>query len=104
MHAAAPHGLPAHSVASVIGCRRADTLFDVRITTGRPHQIRIHLAWAGHPLVGDPLYVVGGVPRPDQPALPGDGGYHLHAHRVAIPHPVTGEWMRFEAPLPGPLT
>ncbi len=53
----------AHSVAHVVGHRGGMTLFDVDITTGRPHQVRIHLACAGHPLVGDPLYAAGGAPR-----------------------------------------
>jgi 23S rRNA pseudouridine1911/1915/1917 synthase len=103
VHAAAPDGKTAHSVASVLAPRGHDTLFNVRITTGRPHQVRIHLAWAGHPLVGDPLYGPGGVPRPGSTALPGDGGYWLHAHRLALAHPITGATVVFEAPPPAAL-
>ena len=68
----------------------AGTLVEVAIPTGRPHQIRIHLAAAGHPLVGEPLYAPGGQPRPpdrQRPALPGDGGYHLHSTRLSLRHP-----------------
>ena len=93
---------PAHSVATVVE-RRGDTaLVDVRISTGRPHQIRIHLAAAGHPLTGDPLYVVGGRPRPVAPGLPGDGGYLLHAHRLQLAHP-RGGVLSLDAPLPAAL-
>jgi len=90
LFAASPQGKPALSRARVLERGAATTLFEVLIETGRPHQIRIHLAFAGHPLVGDPLYAEGGLPRPDLPALPGDGGYYLHAEYLAFPHPVTG--------------
>jgi 23S rRNA pseudouridine1911/1915/1917 synthase len=63
------------------------SLLEVRIKTGRPHQIRIHLAFAGHPLAGDPLYAAGGTIR-DPDALPGDCGYLLHAERLYFRHPV----------------
>jgi len=82
--------------------RRADSfLCDVRIATGRPRQIRIHLAAAGHPLAGDPLYVVGGLPAPDSHALPGDPGYHLHSSELSFRHPNTGHdvVMECEPPL-----
>ena len=68
---------------------RSSFLCNVRIATGRPHQIRIHLAASGHPLVGDPLYGAGGLPLPDTRALPGDPGYHLHAAELSFRHPGT---------------
>jgi 23S rRNA pseudouridine1911/1915/1917 synthase len=56
--------------------------------TGRPDQIRIHLAAAGAPIVGDPLFGPGGVPKSDVP--PGAGGYWLHSARLAFTHPASG--------------
>jgi 23S rRNA pseudouridine1911/1915/1917 synthase len=89
--AAAPGGRPARSHVTVLDRDGDSSLVDVEIETGRPHQIRIHLAWAGFPLLGDPLYGPGGLPRTDAaPALPGAIGYALHAHRLELLHPVTG--------------
>ncbi len=93
VHAAAPGGRAARSEATVLERRSGSFLCDVRIETGRPHQIRIHLASAGHPLVGDPLYLPGGLPAPDSAAVPGDGGYLLHAAELAFRHPRTGQPM-----------
>jgi len=100
LFAASPQGKPALSRARVLERGEHTTLFEVLIETGRPHQIRIHLAWAGYPLVGDPLYAAGGLPRPDLPALPGDGGYYLHAEYLAFPHPVTGQTVALRATPP----
>jgi 23S rRNA pseudouridine1911/1915/1917 synthase len=102
VHAASPTGKPAVSHVRVLAVRGRDALVAVTIPTGRPHQIRIHLAAAGHPLVGDPLYVEGGVPGPD-PGLPGEGGYRLHAHRLALAHPATGRRLALECPPPPEL-
>ena len=102
VHAASPAGKPAVSHVRVLATRGGDALVAVTIPTGRPHQIRIHLAAAGHPLVGDPLYVEGGVPGPD-PGLPGEGGYRLHAHRLALTHPASGRRLELECPLPPDL-
>jgi 23S rRNA pseudouridine1911/1915/1917 synthase len=89
VQAASASGKPAHSVATVIELHGDRTLFRVEIMTGRPHQIRIHMGYAGHPLVGDPMYAVGGGLLPN-PGLPGDGGYALHASQLEFMHPATG--------------
>jgi len=90
LHAASPAGKPARSFVRVVERREHDFLCDVEIVTGRPHQIRIHLAAAGHPLLGDPLYTAGGAPPAHCRALPGDGGYSLHAMELRFPHPEGG--------------
>lgn len=102
VEAASEQGKPSHSVATVLERGPDRTLFSVEIKTGRPHQIRIHLAYAGHPLVGDPLYDVGGVIKAS-PGLPGDGGYLLHAERLAFAHPITGQSIHLHAPAPAAL-
>ena len=103
VHAAvATAGKPALSRVELVAARGDRSLVAVHIPTGRPHQIRIHLAAAGHPRVGDPLYVTGGVPGP-RPGLPGDGGYLLHAYRLAFAHPATGVRLELECALPPSL-
>ena len=103
VYAASPAGKPSHSTAHVLEVRDDTTLFEVTIATGRPHQIRIHLAVAGHPLAGDPLYGHGGVPLAGTRALPGDGGYLLHAARLRFAHPATHAAMDLQAPPPALL-
>jgi len=103
LHAASADGRQASSVVTVIERRGESFLCDVAIATGRPHQIRIHLAVAGHPLVGDPLFVAGGLPAPGGTALPGDPGYHLHAAEIGFAQPDTGEGVVVTAPLPAAL-
>jgi 23S rRNA pseudouridine1911/1915/1917 synthase len=90
IHAAADDGKASSTRIRVLERREGAFLCDVWIATGRPHQIRIHLAAAGHPLVGDPLYPAGGVPCADCRALPGDPGYLLHAAELRFTHPRTG--------------
>ncbi|MCC6589780.1 MAG: RluA family pseudouridine synthase [Bryobacterales bacterium] len=98
--AAKPSGKPSKSVAKVVSRSDRTTTFAVSLGSGRPHQIRIHLASIGHPLVGDPLYGFGGQPLEDLPGLPGDGGYFLHAEVLMFDHPVTGEQIKLGAALP----
>jgi 23S rRNA pseudouridine1911/1915/1917 synthase len=98
--AASPSGKPSKSLAKVISCTPGTTTFEVSLSSGRPHQIRIHLASIGHPLVGDPLYGVSGQPLENLPGLPGDGGYFLHARFLKFHHPITGEPINLEAELP----
>jgi len=76
------------------------TLLAVTLETGRTHQIRIHLAGRGHPVVGDKIY---GSPGrfPRHPLLDSFPRQALHAARLGFTHPVTGEWLLFESPVPG---
>ena len=93
--AARADGKPSKSVVRVLSRSADATTFEIALHSGRPHQIRIHLASIGHPLVGDPLYGVGGVPLQHLPGLPGEGGYRLHAHRLRFLHP--GYWRSHRA-------
>jgi 23S rRNA pseudouridine1911/1915/1917 synthase len=75
------------------------TLVQVRLETGRRNQIRVHFAEAGHPVLGDPRY------RPELAAHPRwpHKRLALHARLLAFEHPVTGQALRFEAPLPAEM-
>lgn len=69
------------------------TQLRLRLETGRTHQIRVHMAYIGHPVAGDPVY------GPKKVIAP-LGGQCLHAGLIGFVHPRTGEYMEFEAPLP----
>jgi 23S rRNA pseudouridine1911/1915/1917 synthase len=75
------------------------TLLEVRIGTGRTHQIRVHLAALGHPVAGDTLY---GAPAKVE-GMPPLGRHFLHAHRIRFRSPSTGEEVTVESPLPREL-
>jgi 23S rRNA pseudouridine1911/1915/1917 synthase len=84
---------------------RAHTLVRVTLETGRTHQIRVHLAHIGFPIVGDPVYggrrrVPGGCPPNVAEALRAFPRQALHAARLALTHPASGRPLQFEAPLP----
>lgn len=75
------------------------TLVEAELVTGRRHQIRVHLAHVGCPLVGDWLY--GGTVATSAGAVrSGSSGLMLHAHKLAFDHPVTGERIEVRSPLP----
>ena len=87
-----PDGRPAVTRWKVLAEGRDCTLLDVRILTGRTHQIRVHLRSIRHPVCGDELYGYGGGVK--VPCL------MLHAYSLDFRHPRTGEKMAFRAPLP----
>jgi 23S rRNA pseudouridine1911/1915/1917 synthase len=73
----------------------SDSYLEVRLETGRTHQIRAHFAAIGHPLAGDPTY--------GQDEAYGLKRQFLHAHRLAFTHPVSGERLEFSSELPADL-
>lgn len=72
------------------------SLLDVSLETGRTHQIRVHLASIGHPVFDDRAYGKGGAPS-------GAGRLWLHAHHLELDHPITGDRLLVDAPLPAEL-
>lgn len=105
----ARHPVDRKKMAVVAGGREAITHYEVLehysgysyltflLETGRTHQIRVHMAHIGHPILGDPLYG----PSKDKWKLQGQC---LHAGELSLTHPVTGERMTFQAPLPAYFT
>ena len=87
------NGRPAVTHWSVLARYPGHTHIRCRLETGRTHQIRVHLASMGHPLLGDTVY---GAKRP----VPGLAGQCLHARRLSFVHPRTGERLTLECPLP----
>jgi len=84
-------------------------LLRCRLATGRTHQIRVHMAHIGHPLVGDPVYLrrlpaaARGLPAATRDALLAFPRQALHAETLGFRHPATGEMLRFSAPLPADM-
>jgi 23S rRNA pseudouridine1911/1915/1917 synthase len=101
IHVAAQHGRPSLTRVRVLRRVGERTLVAAQPITGRPDQIRIHLAAAGAPIVGDTLFGPGGVPISDVP--PGTGGYLLHAASLAFSHPASGTRIKLRS-LPDWLT
>ncbi len=83
------------------------SLIECRLATGRTHQIRVHMAWVGHPLLGDDTYktVRRGRRQPPRPAAAAAaanalGRQALHAYRIGFRHPTSGKQLQFESDLP----
>jgi 23S rRNA pseudouridine1911/1915/1917 synthase len=93
-------GKPGEAFASLVACE---------LETGRTHQIRVHMARLGHPLLGDPVYGTGfrskeaHLPQAARSALAKLDRQALHAFRLAFAHPETGEVLEFESELPSDL-
>jgi 23S rRNA pseudouridine1911/1915/1917 synthase len=88
-------GREARTRFRVLRTAKGRSLLELQLETGRTHQIRVHLTAVHHPVVGDPVY---GRPQPPQPPR-----QLLHAAHLELAHPVTGEWMVFDSPLPDDL-
>lgn len=87
-----PEGLPARTDYETLEAARGRALLRLELKTGRTHQIRVHMAWLGHPLTGDFLYGVEDKALIGRPAL--------HSHALELDHPVTGARLSFTVPLP----
>jgi 23S rRNA pseudouridine1911/1915/1917 synthase len=91
------------------GGKAIASLVECTLATGRTHQIRLHLAHIGHPLLGDPVYGSGfmskaaALPPPARAALQALQRQALHAFRLGFAHPASGKVMRFESRLPADL-
>ena len=93
MSTKAPHGRRAVTHYRVLERFSGYTYIECELETGRTHQIRVHMASIGHPILGDPVYGPARCPFRLE-------GQTLHAKILGITHPSTGEYMEFDAPLP----
>lgn len=89
------NGRPAVTHWTVLARYPGYTYLQCRLETGRTHQIRVHLAAQGHPVLGDPVY------NGERKGFPELAGQCLHARRLSFCHPRSGERLTLEAPLPG---
>ena len=97
--AVVPRGKPALTHYSVVSRYPNATLLHCRLETGRTHQIRVHLASIGHPLLGDPVYGL----RVERTKPRVFDRQALHAQKLGLVHPVSGRQMSWEAPLPADM-
>lgn len=86
-------GKPAKSHFEVLEVFNGYDLVNLRLETGRTHQIRVHMAYIEHPVAGDPLYGPAQTLRPNQ-------GQFLHAEQLGFTHPRTGKYLEFRVPVP----
>ncbi|MDE7106128.1 MAG: RluA family pseudouridine synthase [Anaeroplasmataceae bacterium] len=85
-------GKPAITHFTVLKRFKDFTLIECELETGRTHQIRVHMSYIGHPIVGDKVY--------GRRKVIGDQGQFLHAKLIGFEHPRTHEWMEFDSELP----
>ena len=98
VNAASPTSKSANTEFRVMERYRGYSLLKVIIKTGRTHQIRVHMADMGHPIVGDKVY--GDLPTDTNPLVKGMRRQALHAEQLAFYHPVTNKKMKVNAPIP----
>lgn len=101
------HGRTARTHYAVVDTWGPISLLRLALETGRTHQIRVHLAHVGRPVLGDPVYGSGAVHLPQAPLLEREirtfKRQALHAEELRFQHPETAAWMTFEAPLPADM-
>jgi 23S rRNA pseudouridine1911/1915/1917 synthase len=98
-HARDPRGREAVSRYSTLRLLRGAALMEVRLETGKRNQIRLQARLRGHTLVGEQRYVFG----PEELRRIDFPRQALHAHRLAFRHPLTGQPLRFEVPMPADM-
>ena len=92
MSVSSPRGREARTEYRVLRSNEQASLLECRLHSGRTHQVRVHLRYLGHPVLGDKIYA--------PPFLKNFPRQMLHALNLGFRHPCTGEWKNFEAPLP----
>jgi 23S rRNA pseudouridine1911/1915/1917 synthase len=101
-------GKPAVTEYRVLERYRAHTLLQLKLQSGRTHQIRVHMAHIHYPIVGDPVYggrlrMPSGASERLRAALQGFRRQALHAFRLGLKHPVSGEWLEWTVPVPADM-
>ncbi|RCX17427.1 23S rRNA pseudouridine1911/1915/1917 synthase [Fontibacillus phaseoli] len=104
-----PTGYPALTYYKVVACYGLGALVELRLGTGRTHQIRVHMTSIGHPLIGDKLYTWSGAKGTENLTFSASvlddviSRQALHASELGFQHPLTGEEMLFQALLPADM-